>query len=157
MRYSPDVKQMLLKKLLHPDGPGAPAISEEYGIPTATLYGWVRHARNGSMSKGRQSKPRTLRDKQAAVLEARRLSEADLGRWLRENGVHEEQLRQWEQEIDAALADRDGQPGKDRTQARKLKELERELRRKDKALAELSALVVLKKKVEAMWDEEREA
>lgn len=156
MRYGTDVKQTVLEKLLRPDGPGVPALSSEYGIPTATLYGWVRLARNGRMSRNGHG-VRTLREKQATVLEARRQSDEELGRWLREKGLHEAQLKRWEQEIESALAAQEERPARDREHERQLKELEREVRRKDKALAEMSALIVLKKKLEAMWDrEERE-
>jgi transposase len=36
-------------------------------------------------------------------------------------------------------------------EARRVRELEKELRRKDKALAEAAALLVLQKKVQAIW------
>lgn len=156
MRYSTDVKQTVLEKLLRPDGPGVPALSAEYGIPAATLYGWGRLARNGRMSRNGHS-VRTLREKMAAVLEARRLPEEELGRWLREKGLHEAQLKRWEQEIEVALAAQEERPAREREHERQLKELEREVRRKDRALAEMSALIVLKKKLETMWErEERE-
>lgn len=156
MRYGTDVKQTVLEKLLRPEGPGVPALSAEYGIPTATLYGWVRLARNGRMSRNGHS-VRTLREKMASVLEARRLPEEELGRWLREKGLHESQLKRWEQEIEVALAAQEERPAREREHERQLKELEREVRRKDKALAEMSALIVLKKKLETMWErEERE-
>ena len=98
MRYGTDVKQTVLEKLMRPDGPGVPALSSEYGIPTATLYGWASRARYGSMSGKRKGKAnRTLPEKQAAVLEARRLPDVELGRWLREQGIHEQELKLWEQ------------------------------------------------------------
>jgi hypothetical protein len=39
-------------------------------------------------------------------------------------------------------------------ESRKIRELERELRRKDKALAEAAALLVLKKKLAVLWEDE---
>ena len=39
-------------------------------------------------------------------------------------------------------------------EARRIRELEKELRRKDKALAETAALLVLKKKANAIWGDE---
>ncbi len=41
--------------------------------------------------------------------------------------------------------------------ARRVRALERELARKDKALAELAALVALKKKLELLWGDEDES
>ncbi|MEX1027028.1 MAG: hypothetical protein WD049_03335 [Candidatus Paceibacterota bacterium] len=154
MRYSTDVKRTVMEKLLRPDGPGVPAMSVEFGIPTGTLYNWASRARNGSMSRNRKmSGKRTLGEKMTFVLEGRGLPDEKLGLWLREKGIHEDQLKVWEQEIDTALIEHEKQPARENEYRQHLKELERDLRRKEKALAEMTAIAVLKKKLEAMWEE----
>ena len=84
------------------------------------------------------------------VLEASALSEDEFGAFLRRNGLHEAQLQEWRQKVQDAL----GKPKKAKRgkspEAKRVKELERELHRKDKALAEVTALLVLKKKLDAL-------
>jgi len=142
---------MALEKILRPGAPNLAAMSVELNIPKETLYGWLRKAQNGSMNKSRVNKNCVnVREKMATVLTARGLHDEELGRWLREKGYHTVQLQSWEQEISAALEGADGHRGREEAQRQKIKELERDLNRKDKALAEMSALIVLKKKLNAI-------
>jgi hypothetical protein len=93
-------------------------------------------------------------EKFKAVLEAESLSEAELGAFLRKRGLHEAHLQQWREMAQDALAEKSSSPS-----SRLKKEnqrLSRELRRKDKALAETAALLVLSKKVRALWGGEGE-
>ena len=93
------------------------------------------------------------------MLEASNVSEDELGALLRRRGLHRAQLEEWRQQALAALAEtpasRRGRP-KTTEEEKRIRELEREVRRKDKALAETAALLVLKKKVQAIWGEEDE-
>lgn len=93
-----------------------------------------------------------------AVLETSSLSEEELGQYCRKKGLYPEQIKKWRAACESAN-------DWDRTQAKimkeqvkasnqKNKELERELRRKEKALAEAAALLVLKKKVQNLWGED---
>lgn len=90
-------------------------------------------------------------EKLQIVLEASQLDEAQLGELLRRKGLHEAQLKQWQQTALEALdpAAKRGKPA----ESKRMKELERELRRKDKALAEAAALLVLRKKLDAPWED----
>jgi transposase-like protein len=92
----------------------------------------------------------TAAEKLDAVLEASRLGEAELGEFLRTRGLHREHIEQWRSAAEGGLA----RPGQVSPEARRVRELEKELRRKEKALAEAAALLVLKKKVEAIWGDE---
>ncbi len=100
----------------------------------------------------------TPEEKLAVVLEASGLTEADLGEFLRQKGLHEAVLAEWRTTALAALG---GAAGKAERKAaaqatQRLRKLESELRRKDKALAEAAALLVLKKKAQALWGDEDE-
>lgn len=154
MNYSTDIRKTAVEKLMRP-GASFAGISEEMGIPKVTLYAWRRYARNGAM-KGKRGSI-SLREKQALVLEARGLPEEARGRWLREKGFHEAELNSWIKEIDSFLETIEGRSGREAEQRARIKELERDLHRKDKALAELSALVVLKKKLARILGEEEES
>ena len=152
MNYSTDIKRTALEKMLRPGGAKLSAISREMDIPKDTLYFWLRKAKDGRMN-GKQ-KSTSLQKKLSQVLEASKYRDEDLGRWLRENGILESQLIAWTKEIDSHLANSEGRAGRETDQRKKIKELERDLLRKDKALAEMAALAVLKKKMTAFYDRE---
>ena len=83
-------------------------------------------------------------------MEAAALPEEKLGRWLREKGLRSEHLEVWQEEMKKEL-DQQKKNQELKEAKKRIKELERELNRKDKALAEMTALVVLKKKLDALY------
>jgi len=96
----------------------------------------------------------TSLEKLRVVVEASKLGDEKLGEFLRTEGLHEAQLRQWRADAEAAFLDDSRRKRRGSAETQRIKELERELRRKDKALAEVSAILVLKKKAAAIWGEE---
>ena len=91
-------------------------------------------------------------EKLQAVIEAATVAEEDLGAFLRRQGLHDAQLKEWRQLVLSGLKQQPGRSGRASTaQARRVRELERELTRKEKALAEAAALLILKKKVQSIW------
>jgi len=95
---------------------------------------------------------RSAEEKLRLVLQASQLDEEQLGAFLRREGIHEDHLRQWREAALGGLSS-GGQALEERARVR-IRGLEKELRRKDKALAEAGALLVLQKKVRALWGEE---
>lgn len=75
----------------------------------------------------------------------------ELGAFLRREGVHEAEVEQWRAAILEALEGGVAKGSGRGVDGKRIKELERELRRKDKALAETAALLVLQKKVREIW------
>lgn len=158
MEYPETFKARMVQKLTVPGAPSATALSEEVGVSQPTLSKWVREAgrvvgmANTKRTKaGARKRPQdwAAEEKLEAVIEAASLSEVDLGVFLRRGGLHRTHLRQWRQQTIAGL--KAPRSKKTSPEARRLRELERELRRKDKALAETAALLVLKKKAQAIW------
>ena len=100
-------------------------------------------------------------EKYRLVTEASTLSEDELGAFLRRNGLHEAQLQEWRQKVEEASLGALGSPKKRRRgkspEAKRVQQLERELNRKDKALAEVTALLALKKKLEMLLGDEDES
>jgi len=91
----------------------------------------------------------------AVVIETAALNEAERSAYCRQHGLYPEQLHQWRQACEHAN-DWDRVQPQQLKDSRKIhetriKELERELRRKEHALAETAALVVLRKKAQAIW------
>jgi transposase-like protein len=96
----------------------------------------------------------TPSEKLRVIVESAALSEKDLGEFLRREGLHEADVKQWREAAEAALGGPSREQRENAEQARQMRALERELRRKDKALAETAALLVLKKKVQEIWGDE---
>lgn len=89
------------------------------------------------------------------VIEASSVPETELGAFLRRKGVHEAQLAEWREMMLSALKTRKTLPSGPRTsESRRIRQLESELNRKEKALAETAALLVLQKKVQILWGDE---
>jgi len=107
-------------------------------------------------SSGKAKRPHrwTAGEKLRVVNEAATLSDEDLGAFLRREGLHEAQLKEWRQAATDALKNTKKKRSTRTPEARKIKELERELLRKDRALAEVTALLALKKKVQEIWGDE---
>ena len=139
----------------------ANALSSELGVPQPTLSRWLREARNVAIvdderekTPARRPEDWTAQEKLEAVLEAAKLSDDELGRWLRLRGLTEAHVERWR----GALKERAEEvfsPAKEsaatKASRKREKELERELRRKEKALAETAALLVLRGKLQALW------
>ena len=158
--YSHGFKARMVQRLAGPEGISASALSQEVGIAQPTLSRWLRNARslkdvNNNKRKGAQrAKHKTWsgEEKLRVLGKAALLSDEELGTFLRSEGIHEATLREWQASAAAALAAPSKKARSKKTsEARRIAELERELHRKDKALAELAALITLQKKVQAIW------
>ena len=149
MAYSGGFKSRMIQRLTGPQAVSAKSLSREVGVPASTLNYWLREARTlVDMAGHTDSSPQswTAEEKYKVVIEAAAVPEAELGEFLRKKGLHAAQLDEWRRLMKAALTT----GGKTRTPSdtadkKRLRELERELRHKDKALAEAAALLVLKK------------
>lgn len=118
----------------------------------------VRYEKKNNKNGSLQRRPQNWSpdEKLRAIMEIDQLSPDQVGAYLREKGLHEAQIKQWRQAISEALgagALRKNRSKKD-SEWKRIKQLEKELRRKDKALAETAALLVLKKKAAAIWGDE---
>ena len=166
MNYPEPFKQKMVLKMSGPAAISANELSEEVGVSQTSLSKWLREAggdnavakkMNGKSSKtkaGKRPQDWTAEEKLGAVLEAVSLSEQELGEYLRRKGLHEVHLEQWRRRVTEAATEalqRKSSRKKVSAEAKRVRQLERELRRKEKALAETAALLVLKKKAAAIW------
>lgn len=164
MGYSPERKAAVLKRMLPPNNLPVRQLSQEEGISEATLHKWRTVARGkGQLLPDADAGPEgwTSRDKFAAVLETVALNEADLAEYCRTRGVFPAQILSWRDaceqanDWDRTSSARMNQMTKD--EKKRIKELERDLARKDRALAETAALLVLRKKAAAIWGGDEDA
>ena len=158
MAYSPERKAAVLTKMLPPNNVRLGQLANEEGISQATLAKWRAEARaKGRLLPDANAGPEgwTSRDKLAAVIETASMNAADLGEYCRRRGVYLEQLSVWREaceranDWERAATSRITRETKD--DKKRIKELERDLARKEKALAEAAALMLLRKKAEAIW------
>ncbi len=160
-RYSDERKVAVLKKLLPPMNRTVVSVSAEEGISDVTLYSWLKQCRQkgmpvpGNRNTGEDWSPEA---KLAVVIETAAMSEAELGAYCREKGLYPEQVQRWK---DACLQGAGMQEGQEKAaqkqqrESRKtIKKLKAEVRRKDRALAETTSLLVLSKKLEALYGED---
>jgi hypothetical protein len=127
-------------------------LSQEEGISIGTLSRWRAEARaRGKLLPDGQAGPEgwTARDKFAAVIETAAMNEAELSEYCRSRGLYPEQIRVWREaceranDWDRAASRQIARETKDAQQ--RIRDLERELARKEKALAEAAALMVLRR------------
>ncbi len=160
-RYSDERKEAVLKKMLPPTNRAIASLAQEEGISEATLYKWRKEARSQGrlLPEGDQSPQGwTSADKFAAVLETAALSEAEFSEYCRHLGLFPKQVQQWRQACEQANDwDRTQNQRLQETRQQdrhKIRELEKDVGRKNKALAETAALLVLQKKLQAIWGAE---
>ena len=157
-RYSAERRESVIQKMMPPHNTPRPELAAETGISDVTLYTWRNQARVEGIAvpaDGKNPEKWSSEDKFAIVLEAASLNEAELAEYCRRKGLYAEQITAWRKACLQANVNSAAQAKEQREQGKKdrkqIKKLERELHRKEKALAEAAALLVLQKKAQAIW------
>ena len=159
-KYSEEFKKEMFKKMAMPGGLSPYFLEKEVGICRKSLSNWLQQYVNlgdgeGGFMKKKNNKF-TAKQKFQLVIQFEKIKEeVEKGEFLRQQGLHTADLVDWKLEMLNAL---DNKTVKEKTriknvEAKKIKELERELNRKEKALAESAALLFLKKKINERWGE----
>ena len=156
MKYSPEIKELVVQKRISGNR-SVKELSDEFGISTWTIRQWVhKYQEDGTTMAGKEKRPRdwTARERFDVLLETSRLPEDELGSWCRSKGLHTHHLKSWKQDAIAGCSNQVSARTKtNRPLEKEIKNLKRELNRKEKALAEVAALLVLKKKANVLWGE----
>ena len=162
-RISVERKEAILKKLLPPYSMSVKEVSEEEGISTATLYHWRQQLRRSGAAvpnSHTSSEQWSAQTKLAIVAETYSMTESELSQYCREKGLFPEQIQSWRSECMQGFKSSKEQEAEAKKQAKadklEIKELKKDLRLKEKALAETAALLVLRKKLRAFYGEEPE-
>jgi len=154
--YPKELKESIITRMLPPNNISVPELVRETGIPKDTLYTWRSKARKQS-SPVQSKVPGVLssEEKFNIVLETASLSEVELGEYCRRRGLFPLMIDAWRETCKQAHTplEAKGDRATMRIQKKKIKRLEVELRRKEKALAEAAALLVLQKKVRSLWED----
>ena len=153
--YSEELKSSVIAKMLPPHNRSVPDLAKETNIPLNTLYTWrSKHVLGGEpfATTAELNTPNST-EKFQAVLATATLSEIEVGEYCRRHGYFPEQVTAWRracEEANSLPVSRDERE-KLKALSKENKALQSELQRKDKALAEAAALLVLEKKVRALW------
>lgn len=151
--FSREFKDSIVSKIMNRGDRTVEEICDREGVGKSTAANWLRDRANvAGMAKQKASKKWTPEAKLKAIVDTQSMSEEDLGLYLRREGLHSNELKEWRDEVIKGLEPiaRKSASKKDERDE-KIKSLEREIRRKDKALAEASALLILQKKIDLIW------
>jgi len=155
-QYPQELKDRLVARMRAPHSESIAALARETQIPRDTLYGW-RAVALGRLNPVpvQESTPGVVLssdEKFALVLDTAALNAHELGEYCRRKGLFTEQLQARRTRCAAANAAGPSRAEQEpsREQARELRPLRGERQRKDPALAEAAALLLLQKKVQAL-------
>lgn len=159
MGYPEELRDEVLGEVLSKNPPVG-KLAKEFGISRATIFNWKKEAGllTGSSRKlNEQSSTKeglSIKDKLYILKETFHMNELELGEYCRNKGIVSSDLKRWEEEIT--------EPVQDTTTTERIslayanKKLRKELDRKEKALAEAAALLILSKKAKAIWGEKED-
>jgi transposase len=150
-RYGQAFKDRAVARWLPPESAALEVVSREIGIAAVTLQSW--HA--DALSRPARGRAWTAGARLDAVITTAAMDESGKSAWCREHGVYPADLALWRASCTTALAEPEearASPQATRQDRKRIKELERDLRRKNAALAETAALLVLSKKLEAIFN-----
>jgi transposase-like protein len=157
-RLSEEFKYSIMMKMMPPENQSISSIAKETGLSEGTLYLWRKQARSKGLAvpSGEIETERwSTRDKFNIVLETATLSEVELAEYCRSKGLFAEQVKAWQEacmQANGGIVQQVTRLQKElRQKDQELKKTEKELKRKEAALAETAALLVLRKKADAIW------
>lgn len=168
--YSEAFRNRMVEKMSGLRAKSATALSKEVGVPQPTLSKWLRDAATLASVSKKKARPKksgsatgnrpgawSAEEKVRVVMESAGLADTELGTFLRREGLHEDDLARFREDVRAAAVaglTTAKKPRGTTEEQRRIKELERDLKRSQAALAETAAILVLRKKAVALWGEE---
>ena len=161
MQYSYEFKARAVEKVLS-RGPDVSfnSVAQSCGIDHSTLRRWVARFENHSFAEENMTKEKTpgqwtSEQKLQAVIDCESMDEEQISAWCREKGIFPHHIKLWRKEFTES-SPKPAPQSKARIKqlTEENKSLKKQLRRKEKALAEAAALLVLKKKVDQLWEDE---
>ena len=139
--YTQERRDSVLRKLLPPHNRPVTHVAREEGICTATLYNWLKSAKERGVAvpgSGKKNAEQWSGEaKLAVVLETAGLNAEELSAYCRRKGLYPEQIERWKQ---ACVDGADGMTASDATtQRQELQKLRREKRQLEKQVASRSS------------------
>jgi len=162
-QHSDQFREQALSKLRHRGTRSVRDIAAELNMSAGTLRKWWGRSNRGvaqttppaELPSDLPAEAWSAAQRLLALQQTHSLAGAELNAWCREKGLFEHQIVSWRDAFCAVAAP---ESRESRLALRELQTrnegLQRELRRKEKALAEAAALLVLQKKFQALWEDE---
>jgi transposase len=154
--YPSSVKASFLAKMVAPNAPSVVELAKEFNIPYQTAYSWkIAMLKKNVTQLNVPQRPhdKSPEAKLQAVLDTMGMTEQDQGAYCRTHGIYSNHLNAWKKQMLEGLgvASTNERKAENLQASKEIKKLKRDLERKDKALAEVSALLILKKKADLLW------
>lgn len=153
-KFSEEQKRMWVKKFLTRGGKSIDVFCRENAMSATALYRWVSiYGRTDEMKPlARTPQHWTPEEKLKAVMAFDGMAVEDQGAFLRREGVHADHIELWREKMQKSLEPENEDKRSERGELiYRILDLEKELARKEKALAEAAAIIILKKKADLLW------
>lgn len=154
MKYSAEIREAALQKLCAPYKPSLSCVAREFGINPDTLRKWQKFGHQkleDRMSQPMRQQDWSLEKRFEIVIQTGNMSDEALGAYCRQMGIHSNTIALWRENCINVIRRRNEVDTEKETLKLELKETKRDLRRKEKALAEASARLMLQKKAKEIW------
>ncbi|GLR62769.1 transposase [Marinospirillum insulare] len=152
--YSTDFREQMIRKMMPPNSQSVAQIARDTGLPYATLYTWKKQYQSRGFvvpAKNTNATQWDAKTKLAAIIQTAAMNEAERSEYCRQNGLYVEQLNEWKEDFESSGVSSPTDKRALAAERKKSRKLEKELLRKDRALAETAALLTLSKKAQAIW------
>lgn len=157
-KYSDEFKEKIVQKMMPPNSQSVAQIHRDTGVSEAALYNWKNRFKNqGKAVPADPNNPEnwSAENKLSIIIEIACLNEQALSEYCREKGLYPEQVKRWKEQALSGYEATGVLSASERQELKQTKKqnkkITKELRRKEKALAETAALLVLSKKCNAIW------
>jgi transposase len=151
-RFSKEFKEAIVRKLLSRGNQTIPEFCNNNNVALSTVSRWQSECANVLGMKTKKDKSKYSAEKILKIIsETYSLNEEDLGIYLRKNGLHSNQLTEWRSGFLSSMNQPKVNPNKKDHRDAEIKDLKKNLHKKNAALAEVSALLILQKKANLLW------
>lgn len=149
MSYTEEERSAMLARLCQDGSLSMRELSRQLGISCTTLIKWAKQAGIELSETAEDKRSDNRRYKLQCLKDTANLTELEIGKYCRSKGILSEDLRKWEEEF---VNSPQGWSAAERVCLKhEVAELRKDLARKDRALSEAAALLILSKKAEAIW------
>lgn len=172
-RFNQSFKLQAVEKALSREpGINLSDIAKSLGIGHSTLSKWICKSRNQTLVQTSdtnatvsgmvlEKRPQDWTDEEKLnlVIRCGSMSDVEVNQLCREQGLYAHHIKQWKDKLSRGAMTSKPEPNtvENRRLKNENKALKKELIRKDKALAEAAALLLLQKKVQAIWDNDEDS
>jgi transposase-like protein len=161
--------QAVEKALSRPDGRTLLEVADSLQVSLSSLNKWIVQSKErafepeievGLMSHSKEKRPQdwNLEERFQIIMKCHGLDESEASAIYREQGIHLHNLTLWKKDFTSSKQSLSpAEKAEFKALKNENKSLKKEVHRKDKALAETAALLVLQKKANAIWGSDEDS